>query len=134
MRTLSVELRYLIYTTLLLAILWVPYILAHMGEVGLVKTLSYTDEEALPDWAKRLKRAHYNLVENFPLFAVAVIAGEFRNVHTGVTAACAMIFFWARVAHPIAMVSNIFGTRTTAFAVGWAAALVYLLVVLTARA
>jgi hypothetical protein len=29
-----------------------------------------------------------------------------------------MIFFWARVAHPIAMVSKIGGTRTATFA-GW---------------
>jgi hypothetical protein len=41
-----------------------------------------------------------------------------------------MIFFWARVAHPIATVSNIWGTRTAAFAVGLAAVVVYPFVVL----
>jgi uncharacterized MAPEG superfamily protein len=84
----------------------------------------------MPGWAARLKRAHYNLVENIPLFAVAVLAGEFGNIHTTTTAACAMIFFWARVAHPVATVSNTRGTRTAAFAVGWAAVVVYLFVVL----
>ena len=81
--------------------------------------------------ARRLKRAHYNLVENVPLFVVAVMAGELRDIHTGVTAACAMVFFWARVAHPVAAISHIWGTRTTAFAVGWAAVVIHLFVVLT---
>jgi uncharacterized membrane protein YecN with MAPEG domain len=133
MRQLSVELRYLIYAAILLAVIWVPYICAHIMQVGLVKALSYTDEDEMPAWAKRLKRAHYNLVENIPLFAIAVLAGEFRNVHTATTAACAMIFFWARVAHPIAMLSQVWGTRTTVFTIGWVAVVVHLLVVLTAR-
>ena len=47
-------------------------------------------------------------------------------------AACAVIFFWARVAHPIAMVSQVWGTRTITFAIAWAAAVVHLFVVLTA--
>jgi hypothetical protein len=29
-----------------------------------------------------------------------------------------MIFFWARVAHPIAMVTQVWGTRTATFTVG----------------
>ena len=133
MKALSVELRYLIYVAILMGVVWVPYILAHIAQVGLVKALSYQGEPAMPDWAARLKRAHYNLVENAPLFIVAVAAGEFANVHTPVTAACAMVFFWARVAHPIAMVANIWGTRTLAFAIGWAAVIVHLLTVLFAR-
>jgi uncharacterized MAPEG superfamily protein len=134
MRPLSVELRYLIYVAILLAIIWLPYISAHIMQVGLVKALSYTHEDEMPAWAARLKRAHYNLVENVPLFAIAVLAGELRNVHTGVTAACAMVFFWARVAHPIAQVAQVWGTRTTVFAIAWLAVVVHLIVVLTARA
>jgi len=132
MRALSIELRYLIYVAILMALIWVPYILAHIAQVGLVTALSYPARTEMPAWAERLKRAHYNLVENIPLFAVAVLAGEFRNVHTATTAACAAIFFWARVAHPIATVSNVWGTRTAAFAVGWAAVVIYLFTVLTA--
>jgi hypothetical protein len=47
---------------------------------------------------------------------------------------CTMVFFWARVAHPIAMVGNLWGTRTLAFAVGWIAVLVHLFTVLAASA
>jgi uncharacterized membrane protein YecN with MAPEG domain len=132
MPEMSVELRYLMYTALLLALIWVPYILAQIGQIGLVPALSYTREEEMPSWARRLKRAHYNLVENIPIFAIAVLGGEIQNVHTAVTASCAVIFFWARVAHPIAMVSRVWGTRTIAFAIAWAAAVVHLFAVLTA--
>jgi len=132
MKPLSIELRYLIYVAILLAVIWVPYIVAHSKQVGSAKALSYMADDEMPDWAARLKRAHYNLVENVPLFVIAVLAGEFANVHTGTTAACAMIFFWARVAHPIAMVARIWGTRTATFTIGWVAVVVHLFAVLTA--
>ena len=132
MRALSLELRYLIYVAIFLAVFWIPYVVAHSKQVGAAISLGYPDTCEMPVWAARLKRAHYNLVENIPLFAVAVMAGEFRGIHTGVTAACAMIFFWARVAHPIAVLFNIWGTRTAVFTVGWIAVLVYLFDVLSA--
>jgi len=131
MRALSLELRYLIYTAILLAVIWIPYIVAHIAQVGPVLALSYPERVDMPPWAARLKRAHYNLVENIPLFVIAVMAGELRGIHTAVTAACAMVFFWARVVHPLAVLSNIWGTRTAVFTVGWAAVLVHLFVVLT---
>lgn len=129
---LSLELRYLIYTAILMLVIWVPYILAEIATNGLVTALSYPDKRELPDWARRLKQAHYNLVENIAPFAVAVAAGEWLNVHTSTTAACAMIFFWARVLHPFAQVSRIWGTRTLTFAAGAIATLIYLFAVLSA--
>lgn len=128
--SISTELRYLIYSALLLLVLWVPYILAELKTTGVVKALSYSDERTLPKWAERLKRAHYNLVENLTPFAIAVIAGELLNVHTPVTAACAMIFFWARVLHPVAQVTRIWGARSLTFGVGVGAALVYLFAIM----
>lgn len=128
---LSTELRYLIYTAILLLVIWVPYILAELKVSGVFKALSYPDKRSLPHWGERLKCAHYNLVENMVPFAVAVIAGELLNVHTPVTAACAMVFFWTRVLHPIAQVTRIWGTRTLTFAAGLTVTLIYLLTVLT---
>ena len=127
---LSTELRYLIYCALLMMVLWVPYILAELASTGVVKALGYPDERTLPDWGKRLKCAHYNLVENMIPFSIAVIAGEYLSVHTDLTAACAMVFFWARVAHPIAQVTRIWGTRTMTFAVGAIATATYLVALL----
>ena len=127
---LSTELRYLIYTAILMLMLWIPYIIAELKMTGIGKALSYPDERTLPKWGQRLKRAHYNLVENVGPFAVAVLAGEWLGIHTPLTAACAMIFFWARLAHPIMQVARIWGTRTATFAVGVGATLVYLVAIL----
>ena len=127
---LSTELRYLIYTAILMLVLWIPYIIAELKMTGIGKALSYPDERTLPKWGQRLKRAHYNLVENIGPFAVAVLAGEWLGIHTPLTAACAMIFFWARLAHPIMQVARIWGTRTATFAVGVGATLVYLVAIL----
>ena len=132
--TISTELRYLIYCGLLMLLLWIPYILAELARTGAGKALSYPDERTLPLWGQRLKRAHYNLVENIAPFAIAVIAGELLNVHNSLTQACAMAFFWARVAHPIAQVTRIWGTRTLTFAIGHAACLIYLGAILVASA
>jgi uncharacterized MAPEG superfamily protein len=129
---LSTELRYLIYTAILMLVLWIPYIIAELKMTGIGKALSYPDERTLPRWGQRLKRAHYNLVENIGPFAVAVLAGEWLGIHTPLTAACAMIFFWARLAHPIMQVTRIWGTRTATFAVGVGATLVYLVTILLA--
>lgn len=129
-QALSLELRYLIYTAILTLVMWVPYILAEMGTTGLARAMSYPDERSLPPWARRLKAAHYNLVENIAPFAIAVLAGEWLDVHTAVTAACATAFFWARVAHPFAQVTRISGARTATFAVGLGASLVYLIEIL----
>ena len=128
---LSVELRYLIYLSLWLSVLWIPYILAHIRQVGLIKALSYAEgEPGMPIWARRLKRAHYNLVENIVPFAVAVGGGEILDIHTATTATCALVFLVARMVHPFAQVAAIWGTRTLTFAVGWLAIIVYLLVLL----
>jgi uncharacterized MAPEG superfamily protein len=113
-----------------MAFLWVPYILAELNLTGVREALSYPDERTLPPWAARLKQAHYNLVENIAPFAIAVLVGELSKVHTDVTAMCAMVFFWARVAHSFAQVFRVWGTRTLTFAIGLVATLTYLLVIL----
>lgn len=131
---LSTELRYLVYAAILMLVIWVPYILAELKLTGVVKALSYADERKLPKWGARLKRAHYNLVENMVPFAVAVITAELLNIHTAVTATCAMVFFWARLLHPIAQVTRIWGARTATFAAGVGATIVYFIVILSSVA
>lgn len=128
---LSAELRYLIYACIWLLVIWVPYIMATVQVAGPAKAFSYPDEGTeLPVWAARLKKAHYNLVENIAPFAVAVLAGEVLGVHTATTVTCALIFFLARLAHPFAQMAAVFGLRTLIFAIGWLALLVYLLALL----
>ncbi|MGE0611167.1 MAG: MAPEG family protein [Hyphomicrobiales bacterium] len=132
MESASTELRYLLYVILLGLLVWIPYILAEIATNGIARAFSYPDERNRPLWAQRLAKAHQNLLENTVPFAAIVLAGEAMNVHTPVTAACAMVFFWARVAHPFTQITRIWGARTLAFGAGYGATLVYLLTLLGA--
>lgn len=54
-------------------------------------------------------------------FAVIVIVGHMLNVATPVTAWCAILFFWLRIAHAIGMISGKarFPVRPVIFIGGW---------------
>ena len=64
-----------------------------------------------------------NAVESFAPFAAVVLAGQVLGVHTAVTATCAAVYFWARLAHAVVHVSGFgqFRARTLIFTIGWLA-------------
>jgi len=121
---------------LLLASVWqllisIPYVVARVRSAPAGGGGGYPDAPApMAPWTERLRRAHYNLVENMTPFVVAVLAGEILGVHSAATVSCAVIFLLARIAHPFAQMSRLFAVRTAVFAIGWLAVLVYLLALL----
>lgn len=119
---MTTDLTMLAYAAGFTAVLWLPYILAHIVNVGLVSALNYKgDTTPLPGWAARAKKAHYNAIENLAPFAALVIVAHLTNTANAATAAAAITFFWARVAHYIVYAAGIPLGRTLTFAVGWAA-------------
>ena len=72
---MSTDFHMLAWVTLFTAAMWVPYILAHISNVGLVPALTYrADDTPLPAWAERAKRAHSNAIENLVPFAIGWFA------------------------------------------------------------
>src|SRR5712692_10946780 len=61
----------------------------------------------LPAWAWRGDRAHRNMLENFPHFAVLVLVANATGLANYLTALGAMIFFSARVAHAVLYISGV---------------------------
>lgn len=119
---MTTDLSMLSWTAGLTAVLWLPYIIAHIGNVGFTAALTYqADATALPDWAARAKKAHYNAIENLAPFAALVITAHLTGAANEATAWAAIAFFWARVAHYVLYIANIPFTRTTAFTVCWLA-------------
>ncbi|MGD8810348.1 MAG: MAPEG family protein [Gammaproteobacteria bacterium] len=119
---MTADLKMLAWTAAFTAVLWIPYILAHIANVGLVPALTYrADGTALPDWAARAKNAHYNAIENLAPFAALVLVAHFAGASNDATVAAAVTFFWARVAHYVVYVAGIPFLRTLCFAVGWVA-------------
>jgi uncharacterized MAPEG superfamily protein len=137
---MTTELFWLMLTAILAASLWIPYV------VGINST-PYARPEGDPDtfvrppdhrlnvpWVHRAFRAHQNLLEQFTPFAVIVIVGHLLSVSTPVTAWCAILFFWLRVAHAVGMITAWarMPWRPLIFTAGWLVTMVHAGVVMTA--
>ena len=124
------ELLYLFLTSILLAVMWIPSIIAQVRHFGLLQPEDYVtprDVPAAPNWVNRANRAHLNLVEQFGAFAGLVVVGQLAQVSTALTAGAAAVFFWTRILHAIVMISGFkhLMARTVIFTVAWIALLVF---------
>lgn len=117
---MSVELKYLTWTALLTALMWIPYILNMIMVQGLVEAVGYPQNpKPLAAWASRMKKAHYNAVENLVVFATLVLVANAAGIHSDATAAACATYFWARIVHYLVYTFAIPWLRTLAFAVAW---------------
>ncbi len=130
------ELTWLTLTAILVASLWIPYIVGvkrHAVE-GQDSFLRPHDLTAYPPWVHRAHRAHLNLVEQALPFAIVVLIAHESGVSTPLTVTAAALFFWLRVAHAVGMISGRarFPARPIIFTAGWLAILVIAVEVLRA--
>ena len=125
---MTTDLKMLAWVAGLTALMWLPYILARMQVSGIMKTLTYAaDDDPLPVWAERAKRAHRNAIENLVPFAAVVLAAHVLGVSNEKTALWATIYLIARIVHYFGYLSKVPFVRTAAFAVGWLATIVIFL-------
>ncbi len=116
---MSIELRYLALVTILTGLTWVPYILNTIAVQGLVNAVGYPENPPpLAPWARRMKAAHYNSVENLVVFASLVLVAHAAGLSNAAIAGSATVYFWARVVHLAAYTFAVPWVRTAAFAVG----------------
>ena len=128
---MTTDLKLLAWTAAFTALLWLPYIVARIMASGLMATLTYAaDNDPLPAWAQRAKKAHYNAVENLVPFAAVVLVAQVTQTANATTALWAVIYFWSRVVHFFGYTSGVPFVRTLSFAVGWLAiAIIFLQIV-----
>ena len=114
------ELMSLTWVVALSAVMWVPYILNTIMVQGLVDAVGYPDNpKPLAPWATRMKKAHYNAVENLVVFAALVLMLNAAGVSNETTVLACNIFFWARLAHLTVYTLGIPWLRTLSFALSW---------------
>ena len=114
------ELKYLAMIATFTALLWVPYILNVIFNNKLSDAVGYPASPlVLAPWAERLKKAHYNAIENLAPFAALVLVAHATGVGNNATAAAAAAYFWARIVHAFAYTLAIPWLRTLSFAVAW---------------
>jgi len=123
---MTTELEMLTWATALTILLWIPYALAHIMNVGLLPTLTYkSDDTPLPAWAARAKQAHANAIENLVPFAVLVLVAHQLDISNTATTSAAIAYFWLRLAHFITYTANVPFGRTVTFAGAWGARLCF---------
>ena len=128
---MSSELMSLSWVVALQLVMWVPYILNTIMVRGLLDAVGYPDDpKALAPWAERMKKAHYNSVENLVVFAALVLTANAAGITTDTTVLACQLYFWARLAHFLLFTFGVPFGRTLAFAAGWMCQIAILLEIL----
>lgn len=116
---MSTELTYLTYVTLFTALMWMPYTTNLILVRGINDAVGYpANPKPFAPWAERMKRAHYNAIENLAVFAALVLVAHAAGVSTDATVLATQVYLWARVAHFLAYTFAIPWVRTLSFVVG----------------
>src|SRR5258705_10328118 len=120
---MSTDLKYLAFTAILTATLWIPYVIAQVTTNGPLKPQNYVDPtpRPLPLWGMRANRAYVNAVESFAPFAALVIVVHLAGKANATTAFLATSFFWLRLAHAVVYLLGIPYLRTVIFTLGYVA-------------
>jgi uncharacterized MAPEG superfamily protein len=114
------EMMSLTWVIALSAVMWVPYIVNAVMVQGLVDAVGYPDNpKPLAPWAQRMKKAHYNAVENLVMFAALVLMLNALDISNDTTVMAANVYFWARLVHLAAYTFGIPWIRTLSFAAAW---------------
>ena len=123
---LSPEVTWLCFITLFTSIMWVPYIINRMIEMGVWSALYNPQPDIHPkaQWAQRMMRAHENAVENLVIFAPLVILIEITRTHSEITEFAVVLYFYARLVHFCAFTFAIPLIRVPAFLTGFSAQLI----------
>lgn len=132
---MAYEMMILGLVTLFYMFSWVPASLAKYQAYGSGWLTSNRATENLPplsELGQRAIRAHENLKENYPAFAVAILLLAFSGGFTRDTAIAALVFLVARLIHMPAYIIGVPWLRTLSWAVGFLATVYLLLMALVA--
>jgi uncharacterized MAPEG superfamily protein len=106
---------------MLMASLWIPYIICQVMTNGNLTPQNYVDPtpRPVPLWGRRADRVYMNAVESFAPFAALVIVVHLAGKANAMTAFWAMAFFWLRVVHAAVYLLGIPILRTLIFTLGY---------------
>ena len=93
---MNTELTYLAWITAITAVMWVPYILDRAAVWGITDTVGYPDNpKPQSAWARRMKAAHANAVENLVIFAALVLVAHAANISNPATVSLSGLPSWS---------------------------------------
>jgi uncharacterized MAPEG superfamily protein len=119
----TTDLKYLAYTAMLTAVLWIPHVIAQVMTNGPLTPPNYVDPapRPLPPWGRRADRTYLNAIEVFAPFAALVVIAHITGKANAMTAFWAACFFWLRLAHAVVYLLAVPYLRTLLFTLGFVA-------------
>lgn len=125
----SNEIFWLLMTLLLTALIWVPYIINRIAELGVREAIMdpYGHTEARAAWANRMMSAHANAVENLVVFAPLVLLVVITGSANPQTLLATKIYFFARLIHVVVFTFALPVLRILAFLTGFGAQMLLLM-------
>jgi len=120
----TTDLRYLAYTAMLTAALWIPYVVCQVRTNGPLRPANYIDPalpRPIPPWGLRAHRAYLNAIEVFAPFAALVVVAQLTAKADAMTAFWSASFFWIRLAHAVVYWAGIPIIRTVLFTLAFIA-------------
>ena len=123
---MTTDLKYLIYTAILTASLWIPYIVCQVMTNGPLQPANYVDPalpRPVPSWGHRAHRVYLNAIEVFAPFAALVVVTHLTGKANAMTAFWSASFFWLRLAHAVVYWAGLPYLRTILFTLAFVAEL-----------
>ncbi len=120
----TTDLKYLVYTAMLTAALWIPYIVFQVKTNGPLQPANYRDPalpRPVPPWGQRAHRTYLNAVEVFAPFAALVVVAHLVGKADAMTAFWSASFFWLRLGHAVVYFAGIPYLRTVLFTLAFVA-------------
>jgi len=118
---MTLELKLLVWSTVLALIQMLVALLGAIAQVGLMALVGNRENlPAVDGWAGRAQRAHRNMLESLTIFAVLVLVAQLAGKSNAVTALGAQLFFWGRLAYAPVYVIGIPLLRTGVWGVSFA--------------
>lgn len=128
------EIYWLTLLCIFTSIMWMPYIIQMVVEVGISKKaiIALGNGTIPPEkpWAARLKKAHANTIENLVIFVPLVLSIVILGKSNELTATLAMVFTLSRIIYTIIFTLGIPVVRTIVFMAGLIAQLGLALIIL----
>jgi len=116
---MTIDLAMLTASAVLTGGLVLPYGFAIWTQWRIVDVLGNRENPPpLPPWAERARRAHQNMLENFPHFAALVLVAHVSGLSNAQTALGATLFLWARVVHAVVYTTGVWRLRALAYFAG----------------
>jgi uncharacterized MAPEG superfamily protein len=126
---MAFEMQMLAFMTVLFALAWLPASVCKYQTYGwgwLLSNRSTAGLTSMPEWGQRAERAHNNLKDNFPAFAVAVLLLGMSGGFTPGTRVAVAVFVAARLIHMPVYIAGAVWPRALTWVAGLLATL-YLL-------